>query len=279
MTSLGKTPAFRESLLVYLASALLLFSAGAYAQHLHLFSGLILSELACVVAPALLYTLHKGYHVAHSFHLHPIQIKTAVLAVLIAGSAFFLVAIVAALQELILPRSAEYQEVWEAVLQEFHQLPFFLTLLLIAVLPGVCEEFLFRGFLLNGMRAALPDTLAIVMTGVLFGIFHLDPYRLLPVSLLGMLFGYMTVKTGSIIPGIIAHATNNGIAISLSYFASVAQQHGTDLELAMRAAKEPTFRDIVSAFPVLAIAGVILFSALKALPRVTLNENVLNESV
>ena len=54
------------------------------------------------------------------------------------------------------------------------------------------------------MRQRFSPWVAIVLVGVLFGIFHFDPYRLLPTTLLGVLFGYMVLKTGSIFTGMIA---------------------------------------------------------------------------
>jgi membrane protease YdiL (CAAX protease family) len=273
MTTTPNTPTFREILLVYLLSSLLLFSIGTYLQHLHLLSGLIISEMAFVAAPAVIYTLRRGYHLSQTFHITPIRLKTAFLVLITSTAAFFLIGIVAIVQEAIFPRPTDYQEIWEIVLQQFHQLPFILTLFLIAVLPGVCEELFFRGFLLHGIRKTLPDSAAIILVGFLFGIFHLDPYRLLPVSLLGILFGYMVVKTGSIFTGMIAHATNNGIAISLSYAVYTAQQRGISIEQPQPEALL-TVQNMLAVLPVISIAGIVLFLGLRALPRIKISDEI-----
>jgi membrane protease YdiL (CAAX protease family) len=146
------------------------------------------------------------------------------LSVLSAVTLFVIVGGIAQLQEFLFPHSQDYQEAWQQALRQFHTLPFPLTWALIALLPGVCEELLFRGFLLRGFRTRFSEPAAIVWVGVLFGIFHVDPYRFVPVTLLGIWFGYLVVRTGSIIAGMVAHVTNNTIAISLSYFAMEMQE-------------------------------------------------------
>ena len=83
----------------------------------------------------------------------------------------------------------------------------------LALTPAFCEEYLFRGFLLTSLRGHVKDGTAIVVTAVLFGLFHLDVYRLFGTTVLGLLLGYMTVRTRSIFPAVLVHALNNGSAI------------------------------------------------------------------
>jgi membrane protease YdiL (CAAX protease family) len=92
----------------------------------------------------------------------------------------------------------------------------FLTLLLMALSPAICEETLFRGPILRGLRARLSPAAAAVMTGVLFGLFHLDIYRLIPTTILGVLLGFITLESGSIIPAMLAHFCNNAILLVLA---------------------------------------------------------------
>ncbi len=85
----------------------------------------------------------------------------------------------------------------------------------LAITPAICEEFVFRGFLLSSLKGRVNDWAAIAITAVLFGLFHLDVYRLFGTTALGILLGYLTLRTKSILPAVAMHAINNGIAVAL----------------------------------------------------------------
>ncbi len=92
-------------------------------------------------------------------------------------------------------------------------LPFWQALLLISVLPGVCEEIAFRGVLLHGLHRRLrPIPLALVV-GTLFGLYHVALPRLLPTAFLGILFTGATLLSGSIYPAMLWHALNNALSL------------------------------------------------------------------
>jgi sodium transport system permease protein len=89
--------------------------------------------------------------------------------------------------------------------------------LLFGVLPAVCEELFFRGFVLSGLTSALrgrgASVRAVVLTSALFAVFHIFPEKWLPTFLMGLVLGFLAVRTGSIWPGMIAHAANNTFAV------------------------------------------------------------------
>jgi sodium transport system permease protein len=259
-------PVLKDIIIIYLLSGLLLIVFGPLLQELHLLIGLVITELAFIVAPPLLYTIRYKYHLSQTFQIAPIPFKTVWLTVVTTAAAFVLIGVVAMFQEQIFPRPQNYQELWEQVLKQFHQIPLILTFALVAMLPGICEELFFRGFLLHGIRKKLADRDSILLVGILFGVFHLDPYRFCPVTLLGILFGYMVTKTGSIFTGMIAHITNNTIAILISYAAQTFQKR--NLPLALSSPEEiPLFQIILALIPLIGIALTIFVVGLRALPR------------
>lgn len=262
------TPTLKETLGVYVLSSILLVTLGSLVQHLHLLIGLVISELMFVVAPVFLFTFTRQYHVKRTFYLRSIRAKTVLLAMLVTSAAFILVGVIAALQEMIIPRSQDYQEIWDAILAQFHQVPLVVTLLLVSILPGVCEELLFRGFLLHGLRKKFSNASAIIIVGILFGAFHLDPYRFLPVTLLGVLFGYMVVRTGSILTGMVAHSTNNAIAMLISYAVFRAQSQGISLPDPSTSADQLYAPEaLLSLLPIIGIALLVFVLGLRALPH------------
>lgn len=82
----------------------------------------------------------------------------------------------------------------------------------------ICEEYFFRGVLLRGMLSArIRSGVAILASAFVFAIFHLNPLAFLGVFALGVLFGFLYVRTGSIWPGIIAHATHNLVSPLIAF--------------------------------------------------------------
>ena len=92
------------------------------------------------------------------------------------------------------------------------------TLALVALTPAICEEALFRGPILHGLRARAGPAAAVVLTGLLFGIFHLELSRILPIALLGVLLSLVALQSRSILPAMLAHFLNNASLVGLAYF-------------------------------------------------------------
>lgn len=88
-----------------------------------------------------------------------------------------------------------------------------LLVLLIAVVPAVCEELAFRGFILSGLRRLKSQRQAIVFSALLFGITHGILQQSLLASMVGMVLGYLAVQTGSIVPCMAFHFCHNALAI------------------------------------------------------------------
>lgn len=96
------------------------------------------------------------------------------------------------------------------------------ALVVMALVPAVCEELAFRGFLLSGLESGQSQRSAIVISALLFGFMHVmvSVYQqLFNATLLGLVLGLLAVRSRSILPGIVLHALNNGLAVSLGYLA------------------------------------------------------------
>jgi sodium transport system permease protein len=103
--------------------------------------------------------------------------------------------------------------------------PLWAVWLVVAITPAICEEALFRGFILRGLRplGAVP---AVGISALLFGIAHSSIYRLLPTFFLGIIFGIVVWRTGSLLCSIVAHALNNGLLASLTELPELAHSFG-----------------------------------------------------
>ena len=110
-----------------------------------------------------------------------------------------------------------------------------INLLLMAVLPAIGEELTFRGVLQRLFTSRLIASspyrqtphIAMWCSAVLFSAIHLQFYGFVPRMLMGALFGYMLVWTGSLWIPILMHFTNNAAAVLL-YFVSL--RAGWDME-------------------------------------------------
>jgi ABC-2 type transport system permease protein/sodium transport system permease protein len=107
----------------------------------------------------------------------------------------------------------------QAMIAQFRTVPLWLIITTMAVLPAVFEELCFRGFLFGALRTRLSGAWTVVASALVFGIFHeiLFPGRLLPSTFLGLVLGWVRLRTGSILPGILLHALHNGLLLSIIY--------------------------------------------------------------
>jgi sodium transport system permease protein len=129
--------------------------------------------------------------------------------------------------------SSRFLPISEEVLRTFAEtinqpgLPTWQMLLWIAVLPGIIEELPFRGLLVYGLRSKLKPWALIPVVGIIFGMFHITLFRLLPTAFLGMLLTAVVLATGSIFPAMLWHAMNNGLALILTRHGIAVKEIGT----------------------------------------------------
>lgn len=95
-----------------------------------------------------------------------------------------------------------------------------LVVLLIALIPGVVEELLFRGYVQTRLLARLPAAGAILISSVLFAIAHMDPIHSLLVLPLGIWMGVVAWQAKSILPAMLCHIVNNSVSILGTQFNS-----------------------------------------------------------
>jgi membrane protease YdiL (CAAX protease family) len=89
-----------------------------------------------------------------------------------------------------------------------------INLIMIAILPALGEEFLFRGVILRLFGEWTKNThIAVLISAFLFSALHLQFYGFLPRFILGVVLGYLFVWTRSVWVPVIIHFVNNGIAV------------------------------------------------------------------
>lgn len=93
-----------------------------------------------------------------------------------------------------------------------------LVIVTVAVVPAVSEEALFRGLVQRDLESITSGTRSAVIAGVLFAFYHLNPFSLIPLVTLGIVFGLIVYRSGNLTLAILAHFLNNFLASIALYF-------------------------------------------------------------
>ncbi len=92
-----------------------------------------------------------------------------------------------------------------------------IIIITVAIIPAVCEEVLFRGFIQKSFEFRLKPIWAALITAVFFGLYHFNPYGLIPLIILGFYFGFSAYMSNSIFIPMSLHFINNFLAV-IFYF-------------------------------------------------------------
>jgi sodium transport system permease protein len=241
--------------MVYFILALLgLYYIGSSLQAKDLASGLFQTQVFIIVLPVMVVLSIFKLKSKEILRIKAPKLKELILLPFISIPATIIVSMIGNLINHIYPFPAEYLE----KLMELFTLDtsLWMSFLIIAVTPGICEEIMFRGFLMRFFENN-GKTTAVVISALLFAAFHLDPFRFIPVFILGLLLGYLTIRSGSIVNSMIAHTLNNGLALFIATYSSAAWM-------------QVLLKDSDNLQPWLIIPALIVFSgAMYAFHRVT----------
>ncbi|RQD67936.1 MAG: CPBP family intramembrane metalloprotease [Tindallia sp. MSAO_Bac2] len=242
--------------ILFLAGSILFFTLGFYAQTREIFTGLLITQLAVVLLPAVVIMEVKKMDIKATLQLHPLSFKQIILTVLITlfmyPSAVFanliIMNILSQFGQVNIPQIPAATSFFEYIR----------LVAIVALVAGVCEEVLFRGVILKGYER-LGNFKAVLITSVLFGIFHYNIYNLLGPIVLGLVFGSLVVVTKSLWAGIIGHVVNNFLAISIGYFFFLMEDYipSDEMEIAEVTIQESLFASLIF-FGVLALAGLMI---------------------
>lgn len=145
--------------------------------------------------------------------LHPSRVSpSAVLGllavpVLLISPALFLAS--CALDDLVqvfFPLSEQQRQWFEEVMRGGPA-----SLLLLVVVAPFAEELLFRGIVLRGLLARMTPARALVVSSLLFGAAHLNVYQFFNAAAVGLLLGWLYIRFRSTLPGMLLHASGNGL--------------------------------------------------------------------
>lgn len=192
----------------------------------------IVSVMLIFILPAFLFTLFLTKEKLLYLQLHKkVQIQSIFYVLLIIVSMAPLINWMTELNgKMVLPASLSNIEHWmkaseeqytkltEAFLKMNTIKDLLFNLFVIAFLAALGEEILFRGVLQKTLMESIKNIhVAVWLTAIIFSAFHFQFYGFFPRMMLGVLLGYLFVWSNSLWLPIIAHFTNNGLAVVLEY--------------------------------------------------------------
>ncbi|MGN1046778.1 MAG: lysostaphin resistance A-like protein [Candidatus Cryptobacteroides sp.] len=114
---------------------------------------------------------------------------------------------------LILPPMPDYIK---ALFEKLTEGPLWVTFISVSIFAPFFEEWLCRGMILRGLLQKMKPIWAITVSALVFALIHLNPWQGLPAFALGLLFGYVYYKTGSLKLTMLMHFINNTFSTILS---------------------------------------------------------------
>lgn len=101
----------------------------------------------------------------------------------------------------------------------------------IALTGPIAEEMLFRGAIEGFfLRKGIKPIVAIVVSAIIFGVIHANPAQIFFAFILGLIFGWMYYRTGSILPSIVGHVLNNTVSVSVMATSPIEDMSKTTAE-------------------------------------------------
>ena len=213
----GTMPGVKEALFILLVIFLVINYAGGLIALRDMQTGLVFQQLIIFAIPVLCAVYMK------SDLKKVFSVKRPPLMELVRG--VLLLAVTLAVSYTILYFMMErfgdqYTEVTDMFGSILEGVSFPQAVVLLAVIPAICEEVLFRGFILTALKGKTKPVYAIIITGVLFGLMHMTPIRILPTTLLGISCAYMVYRSESIFVSMTMHFINNMISVAAMFLMS-----------------------------------------------------------
>ncbi len=211
----GSVPTIQESLLILVIALLLMVYLGGIMGLKFPLMGVIVPQCFIGFLPILACFYIKGdFRKVFGLKLpKPGHLLASVILYIGVGS---LTLLLSNLLVFLLPEQNE--SLSQEYLTLLDGLPFVAGLLLMALLPAICEELMFRGYLYTAFREKMQFLPAMICVSLLFGISHMSLIKLIPTALLGCALFYARERSQSMAASSLIHFLNNGFSIFILYY-------------------------------------------------------------
>ncbi len=217
---------------------------------------MLVVQLAVILVPPLVYMLYMGIDIRKAARLNRISIPEFLLT---AGMAIFGYGA-------IIPINL----IWYYFLSRFGtpqppEMPpietpaqYLMALIVIALVPALIEEFLFRGTIMRGYEK-YGRWASVLLTGLLFSLLHLRVLSLPSILLLGVLLSYIVNRSNTIFTGVVYHFVNNAIAVTIAFLTGVLSKLFPMTQTGVPNINDIPQQDIIAAIIVWLFLGAVSF--------------------
>lgn len=175
-----------------------------------------MAQLICFLIPSLL--LLRIYKTTSLFQKQHLKRGVIITLTVSLGLVVGINTIVNSLKD-VSPHPQSYEDaIKSGLLTLNHKYGLWIDLGKVALLPAVCEEFFFRGFILTALLQKIKPWPAILLSSLLFAIFHINPIFVAFYLVIGIGFGWIFVRYHNLGLSILAHLINNAIGVMVYHF-------------------------------------------------------------
>ncbi|MFK8112352.1 MAG: ABC transporter permease subunit/CPBP intramembrane protease [Rubripirellula sp.] len=190
----------------------------------------LMPQIGLILAPVLLMATVLTTSLRKSLRIRMPHWTTLPLAVLLGLTLHPMYVMLAQFISYTYPISEQAAAAMAPFAEHISSAPWLTVIFLMAVVPAICEELAFRGFIFGGLVREKGRMRAVLVTALLFGISHGVLQQSIAATIMGVLLGWVALRTGSVLPGILIHFTNNALSVSMERIAS-SQWEGASIFL------------------------------------------------
>lgn len=226
-----RKPGLIQAAILYSFTVIIFLVLGSrIQQHGEFYSGVFITEYLLILLPSVAFLLIYRYDIKKTLRLNRVRLINIIL---VFGIMIFALPVVGVinLANLWIIKQIFGKVVITQIPAAQNLLQLLAGIFIIGITPAICEETMFRGVMQRGFER-IGAVKAILLTAFLFGMMHVDFQKLLGTFLLGALIGFIVYRTNSLIGGMLAHFTNNTIAVFITYisakFLEIAKSSGIE---------------------------------------------------
>jgi sodium transport system permease protein len=184
-------------------------SLGGWLQTRLGWGGIVINQVVILLSPALIYVKVTGLNWRKYFSLRLPSLKNTLMTLLLTAMVIAAIEGMVILQQHFLPLPQKIEAFYEALLKRHYWWEGLWQFLALALVPAICEEMFFRGFLQGMMESRYGTWLSMILTSLFFALAHMNPWYFPYYLFLGLYLGWLRVWSGALTLSILAHLMNN----------------------------------------------------------------------
>ena len=207
-------PGYGDLILLLCLVLLLIFYVGSFAQIKWGFGGVVIQQLIILLCPVL-YAWYMKADAKKLFSIKKPKVSQVAGGILFGIAAFLCAMIIGALLVPFFPESADGLTQLDDMLTSQ---PAVVLILVVALMPAIGEELLFRGFVMGTLKNKCTGVIAVLVTTLLFAAYHMSLIKMFTIGIIGFGLTYAAYKSGSIVTSMCMHFLNNLLSVLITKY-------------------------------------------------------------